>query len=147
MSARTASYGNRPDLSIAMGAAGSDVAINAASIALMNSQLNRLPFLVRLSHATKRVIRQNITFVMAYILTMIILLSVGLVTPIIAALAHGVSSIIVVFNSARLIRQGEDLPELEELARNQSAKASKPGSRAKLIPVADSDTIVGRIAS
>lgn len=134
------------DLSIAMGAAGSDVAINAASIALMNSQLNRLPFLVRLSHATKRVIRQNIIFVMAYIFTMIVLLSIGLVTPIVAALAHGVSSVVVVFNSARLIRQGEDLPQLEELARNQSAQPQNRAARTQLIPVAGSGSVVGRIA-
>ncbi|MEM9345905.1 MAG: cation-translocating P-type ATPase [Planctomycetota bacterium] len=134
------------DLSIAMGAAGSDVAINAASIALMNSQLNRLPFLVRLSHATKRVIRQNITFVMAYILAMVVLLSIGLVTPIVAALAHGVSSIVVVCNSARLIRQGEDLPELEEIARLRSAQAKKKRSKSQLIPVTGSDAVVGRIA-
>lgn len=105
------------DLSIAMGAAGSDVAINAASVALMNSQLNRLPFLVRLSHATTRVIRQNIIFVLCYIFTMVALLSLGFITPLIAAIAHGVSSIVVVFNSARLIRQGEELSEIsaEEL--------------------------------
>ncbi len=134
------------DLSIAMGAAGSDVAINAASIALMNSQLNRLPFLIRLSHATKRVIRQNITFVLVYILTMIVLLTIGLVTPIIAALAHGVSSVIVVANSARLIRQGEDLPRLEEQERSQAAQSPTPKTREQPLPVTDSNAVVGRIA-
>lgn len=123
------------DLSIAMGAAGSDVAINAASIALMNSQLNRLPFLIRLSHATKRVIRQNIIFVMVYILAMVSLLTLGFVTPIIAALAHGVSSVVVVFNSARLIRQGEDLPQFEERIRIEAEQAQSRAARTQLISV------------
>ncbi|MEM6551668.1 MAG: cation-translocating P-type ATPase [Planctomycetota bacterium] len=138
------------DLSIAMGAAGSDVAINAASVALMNSQLNRLPFLVRLSQATARVIRQNIVFVMCYILTMIALLTAGFITPLLAAVAHGVSSIVVVFNSARLIRQGEDVPQLEELERTRSAQSPQPAPRVEHIPAIDpthdGDPVIGRIA-
>ena len=48
------------DVGIAMGAAGSDVAIHSASIALMNNNLNRIPFLVDLSRMTSKVIRQNV---------------------------------------------------------------------------------------
>ncbi|MCC6579863.1 MAG: cation-translocating P-type ATPase, partial [Phycisphaeraceae bacterium] len=99
------------DLSIAMGVAGSDVAIHAASVSLMNNQLNRIPFLIRLSRRTSAVITQNIVFVMTYIITMLVLLGLGYITPMIAAIAHGFSSIIVVFNSARLIREGEDLTD------------------------------------
>ena len=55
------------DLSIAMGAAGSDVAINSATIALMNNDLRRLPFLVRLSRRTLSVIHQNLIFGMVFI--------------------------------------------------------------------------------
>ncbi|MEM9882286.1 MAG: cation-translocating P-type ATPase [Planctomycetota bacterium] len=131
------------DLSLAMGAAGSDVAINAASIALMNSQLNRLPFLVRLSRATNRVIRQNIGFVLFYIMVMIGLLALGFITPLVAAVAHGVSSVVVVFNSARLIRQGEDLPELEDRQRERVATA---GRRIQTMPVLGGAAVAGRIA-
>ncbi|MHC4596257.1 MAG: heavy metal translocating P-type ATPase, partial [Planctomycetota bacterium] len=56
------------DLGIAMGAAGSDVAINSASIALMSDDLRRLPFLVRLSRKTRGVINQNLGFGMMFIL-------------------------------------------------------------------------------
>src|SRR5207244_1775720 len=55
------------DLSVAMGAAGSDVAIKSASIALMNNDLRRLPFLIRLSRATTNVIWQNLIFGVSYI--------------------------------------------------------------------------------
>ncbi len=99
------------DVSIAMGAAGSDVAIHAASIALMNNQLNRIPFLIQLSRATASIIRQNIIGVMLYIAGMLTLLAWGYMTPLVAAIAHGISSIIVVFNSARLVRQGEWLQD------------------------------------
>ncbi len=95
------------DVSFAMGAAGSDVAINSASIALMNNELDRLPFIVRLSRRTVGVIRQNLIGVMLYILGMLVLLGLGLITPLLAAIAHGLSSIAVVLNSARLVREGE----------------------------------------
>ncbi len=96
-------------VSIAMGAAGSDVAVNSARIALMNNNLDRLPFLVTLSRRTVSVIRQNLVGTMIYILLMLGLLAAGVLTPMWAAIGHGISSIIVIFNSARLVRVGEDL--------------------------------------
>ena len=101
------------DVSVAMGAAGSDVAINSATVALMNNNLNRIPFLIRLSRSTVTVIRQNLIGTMIYILFMIGLLWAGHLTPLGAAIGHGVSSIIVIFNSARLIREGEDIQDHE----------------------------------
>lgn len=102
------------DVSIAMGAAGSDVAINSASIALMNNNLNRIPFLVGLSGKTVTVIRQNLIGTLVYILLMIALLLAGYMEPWIAAVGHGISSIVVIFNSARLVREGEQIHEPEE---------------------------------
>jgi Cd2+/Zn2+-exporting ATPase len=95
------------DLGIAMGAAGSDVAINSASIALMNDDLRRIPFLVRVSRKTRRVINQNLAFGVAFIILGISLSK--FVPPAVAAFLHFASSLIVVFNSARLVRFGEDL--------------------------------------
>lgn len=97
------------DVSIAMGAAGSDVALNSASVALMNNELNRIPFLVTLSRRTVSVIRQNLIGTMIYIFIMLLFLAAGWMSPLVAAIGHGVSSIVVVFNSARLIREGENL--------------------------------------
>ena len=102
------------DVSIAMGAAGSDVAINSASIALMNNNLNRIPFLVGLSAKTVTVIRQNLIGTLVYILLMVALLLAGYMEPWIAAVGHGISSIVVIFNSARLVREGEAIHEPEE---------------------------------
>ena len=96
-------------VSIAMGAAGSDVAVDAARIALMNNNLDRLPFLITLSRRTVSVIRQNLIGTLVYILLMLALLAAGLLTPMWAAIGHGISSIIVIFNSARLVRVGEEL--------------------------------------
>ncbi len=95
------------DLGIAMGAAGSDVAINSASIALMNDDLRRIPFLVQVSRKTRRVINQNLGFGVAFIVFGISLSK--FVPPGVAAFLHFSSSLVVVFNSARLVRYGEDL--------------------------------------
>jgi len=95
------------DLGIAMGAAGSDVAINSASIALMSNDLKRLPFLVRLSRNTRKVIIQNLGFGMLFIVLGISLSSY--IPPHFAAVLHFIGSLIVVFNSARLVRYGEEL--------------------------------------
>jgi Cd2+/Zn2+-exporting ATPase len=101
------------DVSIAMGAAGSDVAIHSASIALLNSNLDRVPFLVDLSRKTIAVIRQNMIIGAVFILAFLALAAAGYVSPVLASLLHVVSGLAVVFNSARLVRCGEDL-ELAE---------------------------------
>src|SRR5437868_416521 len=97
------------DIGIAMGAAGSEVAIHSATIALMNNDLRRLPFLVKLSHSTRTVINQNFLFGVAFIIGGLTLASFGYLNPIVAAIMHNLGSIIVILNSARLVRQGEDL--------------------------------------
>jgi Zn2+/Cd2+-exporting ATPase len=97
------------DLGIAMGAAGSDVAINSASIALMSNDLKRLPFLVRLSRKTDRVIYQNLGFGVLFIILGIAAGAAAWLPAVYAAVLHFVGSLIVVFNSARLVRYGEDL--------------------------------------
>ena len=97
------------DLSVAMGAAGSDVAISSAAVALMNNRLDRIPFLQRLSKNTGAVIVQGIGISIGFIVIFGALSAAGLIPPILAAVLHAVSSIVVVFNSARLVRQGEEM--------------------------------------
>ena len=105
------------DISIAMGAAGSEVAIHSATIALMNNDLRRLPFLVKLSRSTRAVINQNFMFGVLFIIVGLTITSFGVIGPIVAALLHNIGSLIVIFNSARLVRKGEELehfhPEME----------------------------------
>ena len=97
------------DIGIAMGAAGSEVAIHSATIALMNNDLRRLPFLVQLSRSTRSVINQNFMFGIFFIIAGLTLAAMGYVGPIVAAILHNVGSIMVIFNSARLVRKGEEL--------------------------------------
>src|SRR5512136_213558 len=94
------------DMGIAMGAAGSEVAIHSATIALMNNDLHRLPFLVRLSRGTRSVINQNFLFGVFFIMGGLTAAALSYVPPILAAAMHTVGSLIVVFNSARLVRKG-----------------------------------------
>src|SRR5579859_7211597 len=97
------------DIGIAMGAAGSEVAIHSATIALMNNDLRRLPFLVKLSRSTRAVINQNFLFGVLFIIGGLSLAAFGYLNPIIAAIMHNAGSLIVIFNSARLVRKGEEL--------------------------------------
>lgn len=97
------------DIGIAMGAAGSEVAIHSATIALMNNDLRRLPFLVKLSRSTRAVINQNFLVGVFFIIGGLALAAFGFLNPIVAAIMHNAGSFIVIFNSARLVRQGEEL--------------------------------------
>ncbi len=97
------------DISIAMGAAGSEVAINSATIALMNNDLRRLPFLIKLSRMARSVINQNFLFGILFVVLVMIGGAIGRIHPIMAAILHNVGALFVVFNSARLVRQGEEL--------------------------------------
>jgi Cd2+/Zn2+-exporting ATPase len=106
------------DIGIAMGAAGSEVAIHTATIALMNNDLRRLPFLVKLSRSTRAVINQNFAFGVCFIIVGLSASAFGFIGPITAAMLHVAGTLIVIFNSARLVRKGEELehfhPETEE---------------------------------
>jgi Cd2+/Zn2+-exporting ATPase len=97
------------DLGIAMGAAGSEVAIHSATIALMNNDLRRLPFLVKLSRQTRSVINQNFLFGILFVIGGLTLAAMKYINPIVAAVLHVAGSLIVVFNSFRLVRSGEEL--------------------------------------
>jgi Cd2+/Zn2+-exporting ATPase len=114
------------DIGIAMGAAGSEVAIHSATIALMNNDLQRLPFLVKLSRSTRAVINQNFLFGGLFIVVGMTVTSLGIIGPIPAAILHNVGSLIVIFNSARLVRKGEELehfhPETEEPPRQATGQ-------------------------
>jgi len=105
------------DLGIAMGAAGSEVAIHSATIALMNNDLRRLPFLIELSRGARRVINQNFLIGVVFILGGLVLAGLGYLNPIIAAVLHNAGSLLVVFNSARLVRMGEHLEPYTQPAR------------------------------
>jgi Cd2+/Zn2+-exporting ATPase len=109
------------DMGIAMGAAGSEVAIHSATIALMNNDLRRLPFLVRLSRQTRGVINQNFLFGVFFIIGGLAAAAFGYLNPILAAILHNVGSLIVVFNSARLVRQGEELEPFQPIAAEPGA--------------------------
>lgn len=97
------------DIGIAMGAAGSEVAIHSATIALMNNDLKRLPFLVRLSRSTRSVINQNFLLGILFIIGGLVLAIMGKINPIVAAVLQNTGSLMVIFNSARLVREGEEL--------------------------------------
>ena len=124
------------DFGIAMGAAGSDVAINSASIALMNNDLQRLPFLVRLSRATTRVIWQNLLFGVSFIAVMLVFSAMGMLNPMAAAFLHMVAGAVVIFNSARLVRFGEHIEAapLRPSAEGGAAAASPTPPRPAIQP-------------
>ena len=112
------------DLGIAMGAAGSEVAIHTATIALMNNDLQRLPFLVKLSRGTRSVINQNFAFGACFIVVGLTVTSFGVIGPIPAAILHNVGSLIVIFNSARLVRKGEELEHYQPDAEKPERPAT-----------------------
>ena len=97
------------DLGIAMGAIGSDIAIDSASIALMTNDLRRIPMLFKLAKKSSAIINQNIFLGFFFIIGGISLSVFGLMPPIAAAVLHTVSTLIIIFNSARLVRTGEEL--------------------------------------
>jgi Zn2+/Cd2+-exporting ATPase len=116
------------DLSIAMGAAGSDVAINSATIALMNNDLRRLGFLLRLSRRTVRVIHQNLICGVTFIVAFEILAALGLITPVAGAALHTLAACFVIFNSARLVRFGEEL-------HTEEPETPRPRAHVEAVPV------------
>ena len=94
----------RASLGIAMGAAGSDAAIETADVALMSDDLTKLPWLIRHSRRTLGIIRQNITFSLAVKALFVILTFAGYASLWAAIAADMGASLLVIFNGLRLIR-------------------------------------------
>lgn len=92
------------DVGIAMGVAGSDVALESADLALMRDDLSALPRLFRLSHRTIAIIRQNVTLSLVTKLLALLLGALGFVNLWIAVLADVGTSIVVTLNGLRLAR-------------------------------------------
>ena len=91
------------DVGIAMGLAGTDVAIETAEIALLADDLSKLPHLLDLSRRAVRTIRQNLVFSLGVLGLAVGLTTLGFLTPVTGALLHEISSLPVIANSARLI--------------------------------------------
>jgi Cd2+/Zn2+-exporting ATPase len=90
------------DVGIAMGAAGSTVALETCDIALMSDDLGRLPFAVRLSRATSRIIRQNLIASLAIVAFLILATFLGLNIGAVVLIHEG-STLVVVANALRLL--------------------------------------------
>jgi Cd2+/Zn2+-exporting ATPase len=93
----------RADVAIAMGAAGSTVALETCDVALMSDDLGRLPFAMRLSRATSRIIRQNLAVSLAIVLFLIAATFAGLNIGAVVLIHEG-STLLVVANALRLLR-------------------------------------------
>jgi Zn2+/Cd2+-exporting ATPase len=92
------------DVSVAMGTAGTDVALETADIALMADDLAQLPVLVRLARKAERIIRSNITFALAIKAVFVVLAATGLATLWMAVLADMGASLLVIGNGLRALR-------------------------------------------
>ncbi len=93
------------EVGIAMGAAGTDVAIEAAHIALMRDDWTLVPEVFRIARRTMRVVKLNIAFTAAYNLIGLSLAALGFLPPIFAAAAQSLPDLGILANSSRLLRQ------------------------------------------
>jgi Cd2+/Zn2+-exporting ATPase len=94
----------RATVGIAMGGAGTDVALETADVALMADDLSKLPFAIGLSRATRKVIFQNLAIALGVIILLIGLSVTGLASLSLAVVLHEGSTLVVVANALRLLR-------------------------------------------
>jgi len=93
------------NISFAMAAVGSDTAVEAANIALMDTDLRKIPQFIRLSQRTSTILKQNISFALAIKLVFLTLAISGQATMWMAVFADLGASLLVILNSLRLLKQ------------------------------------------
>lgn len=91
------------DVGLALGAMGSDAAVDSADVALMNNDLNHIPFALDLARSTRRIIVQNVALTFSISFVMIALSAAGIVVPLTGAVLHNVGAFAVLLNSSRLL--------------------------------------------
>ena len=92
------------DVGIAMGGVGSDIAVDAADIALVDDEVKELPHLLALSRRMMTTIKLNMTFSMTLNFIAITLAIIGTLNPVVGALVHNAGSVLVIMNSAFLLK-------------------------------------------
>ncbi len=95
----------KADVGIAMGSIGSDIAVDAADIVLVDDEVRELPHLLSLSRRMMVTIRWNMVFSMGLNFIAILLAMTGLLNPVIGALVHNAGSVLVILNSALLLKK------------------------------------------
>ncbi|CAG0945925.1 H+-transporting ATPase [Anaerolineae bacterium] len=95
------------DVGIAMGVAGTDVAMDAAHVALMTDDWMHVPAAVHLARRTFRTIQQNIAFGLFFNIAGLALAAFGVLTPVMAAAAQSLPDVAVFLNSSRLLRSNQ----------------------------------------
>ena len=96
------------DFGIAMGAMGTDAAIEAADAVLMGDDITKVPYFLKLGRVTVSTIKFNILFAMVFNILALVASSAGFLNPVSGALAHNIGSVIVIINSARLIKTSRE---------------------------------------
>ena len=91
------------DVAVAMGVAGTDLALQAADVALMTDDLRQAADAIVLSRKTVGVIRQNLVLAAVWNAAALAVAALGLIGPVAGALVHNVGSVAVVLNAARLV--------------------------------------------
>ena len=94
----------KADVGIAMGGIGSDIAMDAADITLIDDEVKELPHLVALSRRMMTTIRYNMVFSMTLNFIAIVLAMIGALSPVVGALVHNAGSVLVITNSAFLLK-------------------------------------------
>lgn len=94
----------RAYVGVAMGGVGSDIAVDAADIVLVRDNIDTLPHMLALSRRMMTTIKLNMTFSMMLNFVAIILAMVGILNPVVGALVHNAGSVLVIANSALLLR-------------------------------------------
>ena len=109
---------------IAMGNVGSDIAVDAADIVLVRDDINYLPHLLKISKRMMKTIRVNLIFSMTLNFLAVILAMTGLLGPVVGALVHNVGSVIVIINSALLLKYNKRNAS-KEIERNTYLNKNK----------------------
>mgnify|MGYP004505973901 FL=1 len=109
---------------IAMGNVGSDIAVDAADIVLVRDDINNLPHLLKISKRMMKTIKVNLIFSMTLNFVAVILAMTGLLGPVVGALVHNVGSVIVIINSALLLKYNKRNAS-KEIERNTYLNKNK----------------------
>ncbi len=94
----------KANVGIAMGGVGSDIAVDAADIALVDDEVKELPHLIALSKRMMKTIKLNMTFSLTLNFIAIILAIIGTLNPVVGVLVHNAGSVLVIINSALLLK-------------------------------------------